>query len=259
MPAASPAHARHCSCPRLPDRAALIDLYSGVGLTRHASAALADLLLGSPPAPPTRLHDRSLAHVSSPDDWGHIRWTGPRSPTGGIPRVTVDGRRMPVTLWLWLRSGRPDIEGIVRTCHDVQCIAPGHHALPTDDPVAEVALQHAALAAFDRAHPRINPRPKSWDTSDLRGEKCKLFGHPLKIYGDPRLRRAYCRACAALERQRVRNRTALEHQIDRAVYRLSPEQVTYAPEPEQTAPTLAEQVEALQAAEDARDAETQTD
>jgi hypothetical protein len=168
--------------------------------------------------PPDRRHDRAMRHVSAPDHHGHMRWLGP-IPLNAGPHVQYQGTRIPAAHYLWLRADRPAIFPLVRTCHDPQCISPDHHALASaPSAVAAIALTHADLAAFDLARPPINPRPKRWDRTDPTRALCNRAGHPLKIYGDPRLKRTYCRLCAYDERKRLRDRSSIEARILQAAY-----------------------------------------
>lgn len=246
-----PVRIRHCKCPHVPPREDILDMLSRLTArtTISESHAVADALLGSEP---THLHDRTLRSVSLPNEAGHQYWTGPRPLTGGQVRVMLAGRRMPIALWLWLRAGRPDAGPLVRTCHDPQCIRVEHHALASEPRQQALVLMHRELDAFDARRPKINYRPKRWDNSDPTGAQC-LSGHPLRIYGDPKLRNAYCAACAALERKRATDRAALAREIEVLEYLrdhgdIAPDSATaaliaddWAEHPAPVQPTLAQQ------------------
>jgi hypothetical protein len=208
-----PKRIRHCSCPHLPDdpeafRALLAQIDSSI--TVATANRVVSLVYGERAAITDHRHDRALDKVSLPDAHGHMRWKGPM-PTQGLARVQFKGRRMPAAQWLWLRAGRPDLP-LLRTCHDTQCIAPDHHTLASSSDARFLIAKHRALEEFDREHPRINYKPKRWDRSDPRGERC-LRGHPLTIYGDPRLRQSYCAECALLDRKRRADRRIIENRV----------------------------------------------
>src|SRR5262252_1664920 len=221
-------HRNHCSCPMLPPRARLEDMLQHL-LPEIPEWRVAEIALVLIEGTTGRAHDRTLDRVSSPDAHGHQHWLADWPVAGGLPRVMSSGRRMSIVHFLWLRLGRPDIEGLIRTCHDVQCISPFHHAspvLPSAPTYAEVLSLHPRLREFDRARPKINPRPKRWVRTGA-GEECPM-GHVLNIYNSDK-RQTYCPTCAGLERARLRERIALQHEIEDDLGTR-----TFAPEPEWT-------------------------
>lgn len=223
-------HTRHCSCPHLPaDRErGLVYLHAlfpraTQGEIEHAF----DLASGHDT---TRYHERALNNVTVPDPNGHQFWTGRIE--RGRPHVTYKGTRMTVAKWLWLRAGRPDADLAPRPmCHVPDCIAPDHQRLDRSPARVDHDLVSPDMAAWDAAHPRINPRPQRWNPG-ARGEECPRGGAAhtgFKVYGDPRLRRSYCPQCAADERERKTQRLRALASEARAVRTLrSPERVDLA-------------------------------
>lgn len=208
---------RHCACAHAPTRADQFVAWVTpiIGPLNDAQFRMATAYFSQGRVPPAPAHywDRALAQISAPDAHGHQRWTGP-VPPGRSPHVQYQGRRLPVAHVLWLISGRPDISPLVRTCHDPQCIAPDHHALPRGPEPFPISRSRL-LEDFDARNPRVNYRPKKWDRSDHTGERCLRGGHPLTIYGDPRLRNAYCAQCFAIEKNRLAQRKEVEDQVRR--------------------------------------------
>lgn len=233
MPAANSAHTRHCSCIHVPEeRARLTDWLHTLfpALTQGEMERGVDTLLGRSDAPSDRRHSRTLDAVSLPDDWGHQYWEG--RVTRGQPTVMLDGKTITVAEFLWVRAGGMPGIPLARTCHVAHCISPQHHALATpevEQKLRERDLQHASLAEFDRANPKVNPRPKRWGNGP-HGEVClRGDNHRFKVYGDPRLRNSYCQDCAAYERDRRARRQERVNAVQRALDMLSTAQVEYVP------------------------------
>lgn len=215
-----PTRVRHCRCRQhlapnidliLADIAQRLDAASLPPLTLAQVRGLRAYLEGDPERPDRR-RDLALKRISSPDAHGHMHWTGPRPLRGG-PQVQFDGHRVSPAVWLWLRAGGIDAP-LVRTCHDPQCIAPAHHALESAPEQRRAKVMSARLMEFDALNPPIKYRPKRWDRTDPKQARC-FGGHALSVYGDPRLRTAYCPSCAALERARLSKRRDIEAEVNR--------------------------------------------
>lgn len=227
MTTAKPDHRHHCSCPKLaPDlHERILTAYSQYGeafcseLHRVITGVRDPAALH--PSPHASGRARILAKITPPDASGHQHYLGVW-PRWGAPRAAHAGSTHDIVQWLWLWSeeGRfvewRNGEHLVRMCHDVHCVSPDHHRLPST-PADPAELMTAGLYAWERDHPRpLDPRSTKWLTGELtgwQGERC-LAGHLIKVYS-VRPRKSYCAQCSAIMRAWQSARKAEQSRLDR--------------------------------------------